>query len=194
MTLPSNFSNPLGGPASTADPKQLHDHWKGVVAFGLVSAVLGLVALALTVSATLASVLMIGVFMIVAGLAELALGFRMRSWRRFLVWEVAGVVYLCAGAFAMLQPEVATVVITLLLGAGLVATGLLRVIFGLQLGASPNRSLLLLSGTVTGLLGLVIVLGWPANSALVLGTLLGIDLLFNGIAWTMFGLRARHPV
>ena len=194
MTFPSNLSDPLGGRAPIgADPKQLHDHWKGLVTFGVVSALLGLVALGLTVSATLASVLMIGVFMIVAGVVELAIGFRMRSWRRFLVWEVAGIVYVLAGGFAVLQPEVASVVITLLLGAGLVATGLLRIVFGFQVGASPSRSMLFLSGTVTALLGLVIVLGWPANSAFILGTLLGIDLLFNGVAWTMFGLRARHP-
>lgn len=194
MTFPSNPSDPLGGPRLTADPKRLHDHWKGLVAFGVVSALLGLMALVLTVTATLASVLMIGVFMIVAGITELMVGFRMRSWRRFIVWELAGVLYIVAGGFAVLAPEVASVVITLMLGAGLVATGILRIVFGFQVGSSPSRSMLLLSGAVTGLLGLVIVLGWPANSAFILGTLLGIDLLFNGIAWATFGFRARHPV
>lgn len=194
MRFSSNLSGPLGGPGPATDPKRLHDHWKGVVAFGVVTALFGVLALGLTVSATIASVLMIGVLMIVAGVAELALGFRMRSWRRFLVWELAGVVYVVAGLFAVLQPEVASVVITLMLGAGLIATGLLRVALGFQVGPSPSRSMLFLSGAATALLGLAIVLGWPANSALVLGTLLGLDLLFNGLAWTVFGWRARHPV
>lgn len=194
MSFSPNLSDPLGGRHVPTDPKRLHDHWKGVVAFGVATALLGVVALGLTASATLASVLMIGILMIVAGIAELALGFRMRSWRRFLVWELAGALYVVAGLFAVLQPEIASVVITLMLGAGLVATGLLRIAFGFQVGPSPSRSMLFLSGAVTALLGLVIVLGWPHNSALVLGTLLGIDLLFNGIAWTVFGLRARNPV
>ncbi len=193
MTEPTIFPDPLGGPGITADAKRLHDHWKGLVAFGVLSAVLGVLALILTVSATLASVLFIGFFMILAGVTELALGFHMRSWRRILVWEAAGVLYVVAGFFAVLEPEIASVVITLMLGAGLVATGLLRIVFGMQLGLPENRSTLLLSGAVTCLLGLVIVLGWPANSALVLGTLLGIDLLFNGMAWIVFGLRARDP-
>ena len=194
MSFSTKLPDPLTGPGLASDPKRLHDHWKGVVAFGIVTTLLGVVALGLTVSATIASVLMIGILMIVAGIAELALGFRMRSWQRFLVWELAGMLYVVAGIFAVLQPEVASVIITLMLGAGLVATGLLRIVFGFQVGPSPSRSVLFLSGAVTALLGLVIVLGWPANSALVLGTLLGIDLLFNGIAWTVFGLRARHPV
>jgi uncharacterized membrane protein HdeD (DUF308 family) len=183
--------DPLGRLGATPDPRRLHEHWRGLVGFGIVSALLGMLALVLTVSATIASVLIIGVFMVMAGAAEVTVGFRMRTWRRFIAWEVAGLLYLVAGAFAILVPEVASVVITLMLGAGLVATGVLRIVFGLQVGPSPNRPLLFLSGAVTALLGLVIVLGWPGNSALVLGTLLGIDLLLNGIAWTFFGLRAR---
>jgi uncharacterized membrane protein HdeD (DUF308 family) len=44
------------------------------------------------------------------------------------------------------------------------------------------------------LLGLIIVIHWPADSIWVLGTLLGVDLLFNGAGWVRFGLglRARH--
>ena len=193
MSLPPTFPDQFNGAVSLVDRKRLHDHWKGFVVLGAIAAALGVLALALTVSATIASVLLIGVFMIGAGVVEIAIGFRMRSWRRFVVWELAGLLYLVAGGFAVLVPEVASVVITLLLGAGLVATGLLRIVFGIQLGSSPSRTMLFVSGVVTMLLGLVIVLGWPANSALILGTLLGIDLVFNGISWIFFGLRSRAP-
>ncbi|MCW6510161.1 HdeD family acid-resistance protein [Lichenifustis flavocetrariae] len=193
MSFPPMFPDEINGSGPVLDRKRLHDHWKGFVVLGALATALGLLALALTESATITSVLVIGVFMIVAGAAEITIGFRMRSWRRFVVWEIAGVLYLVAGGFAVLVPEVASVVITLLLGAGLVATGLLRIVFGIQLGSSPSRTMLFVSGVVTMLLGLVIVLGWPANSALILGTLLGIDLVFNGISWIFFGLRARTP-
>jgi len=47
---------------------------------------------------------------------------------------------------------------------------------------------------VTGLLGLVIIVYWPGSSLYVLGTLLGIDLIFHGVGWIQFGLalRSRH--
>ena len=183
---------PSGGPAPL-DRRSLHDHWRALTVFGAVSTVLGILALALTVSATIASVLMIGVLMIVAGATEIAIGVRVRSWQRFIAWEVAGLLYMVAGLFAVLAPEVATVVLTLLLGAGLIATGALRLIFGLQVGSTTKRGSVLLSGAVTVLLGLFIVLGWPGNSPFILGTLLGIDLVFNGIAWMAFGWQARHP-
>ena len=38
------------------------------------------------------------------------------------------------------------------------------------------------------LLGLVIVSHWPMDSVTVLGTLLGVDLLFHGAGWVSFGM------
>jgi uncharacterized membrane protein HdeD (DUF308 family) len=48
-----------------------------------------------------------------------------------------------------------------------------------------------LASAVTILLGLIIVIHWPADSVWVLGTLLGVDLLFNGSGWLSFGLGLR---
>ena len=50
-----------------------------------------------------------------------------------------------------------------------------------------------LAAAVTILLGLIIVTHWPADSVWVLGTLLGVDLLFNGAGWVSFGLGLRAP-
>jgi uncharacterized membrane protein HdeD (DUF308 family) len=38
---------------------------------------------------------------------------------------------------------------------------------------------------------LIIIGHWPADSVLVLGTLLGVDLLFHGAGWVSFGLGLR---
>ena len=38
------------------------------------------------------------------------------------------------------------------------------------------------------LLGLIIVSHWPLDSVYVLGTLLGVDLLFHGVGWVSFGM------
>ena len=48
---------------------------------------------------------------------------------------------------------------------------------------------------MTILLGLIIVIHWPLDSVYVLGTLLGVDLLFHGVGWVSFGmgLHAREP-
>ena len=84
----------------------------------------------------------------------------------------------------------ASVVLTLLLGAGLLATGIVRAVAGFR-HHDKMRGPLILSGVVTGLLGLFIVSGWPANGLFVIGLLLGIELVFTGINWIFFALRLR---
>ncbi|WP_245572742.1 HdeD family acid-resistance protein [Lichenihabitans psoromatis] len=181
------------GPHSLgAAAERIRHRWGWIVAFGAFSAILGVVALVLTETATIASVLLIGIFMVMAGFAEVAIGMRTRTWGRMFLWEAAGIIYILAGIVAILLPEVAAGVITLLLGAGLFATGLLRIYLGFKMTGSASRGAVILAGTVTLLLGVLILAGWPNNSVLVLGTFLGIDLLFYGLTWMIFGYRIGH--
>ena len=78
--------------------------------------------------------------------------------------------------------SLASAILTLLLGAGLIAAGVVRAYLGFQLPADHPRAHGLLAAAVTILLGLIIVIHWPLDSVYVLGTLLGVDLLFHGAA------------
>lgn len=173
--------------------EQLRPRWGWVVAFGVLAAALGFAALILVVSATIASVYTIAVFMVISGGAEIAMGASAKTWSRFFLWIIAGALYLVAAAFAFAQPLLAAAIFTLVLGAGLIATGVMRIFFATQI-ETPVRNSLLAAGVLTALVGFLIVIGWPANSFFVLGILLGLDLLFWGIGWIVFGLRLRnHP-
>jgi uncharacterized membrane protein HdeD (DUF308 family) len=174
--------------------ERLRHNWGWMVALGAVLDIAGIVALGSIAFATIATVLIVGVMMLFAGVAELAMGFRARDWTHFFLWVLGGILYIVAGAFAILNPALASVVLTLLLGAGLVAAGLVRLYLAFQLPSGRPRSLVFLTAIVTGLLGLVIVSGWPLNSIFVLGVLLAIDLIFHGIGWMIFGfwLRGVH--
>ena len=191
----SDFSpNPLSpktGAELEAVVVQLKLRWGWVFGLGVVSLGLGLLALALVTSATLASVMANGVFMAVVGLVEITVGFRAKSLTRFLTWVLAGVLYLVAGVLTILNPVMASAAFTLMLGAGLVATGFVRMFVGYGLPSKHSRWLVMFSGVLTSLLGLLIVLGWPANSIYVLGLLLGLDLVFYGFSWIVLGLRLK---
>jgi uncharacterized membrane protein HdeD (DUF308 family) len=178
-------------PAEQAVLDRLAPRWKTLVALGVLMLILSLVALAMLATATLASVLIIGTFMALTGIVEIGIAFQTRSWSRFFVWMIAGFFYLAAGFIAIAQPIFAASAFTLILGAGLAATGFLRIVLGISLSGNRPRGLVLLTGAITLLLGLVIVLGWPGNSAIVLGALLSADLLFYGLGWIAFGLALR---
>jgi uncharacterized membrane protein HdeD (DUF308 family) len=188
------MSDPLrAGQASNLERAldRLHDKWGAIVAFGILLIVLGLAAMIFALAATVATVLVNGVVFLIAGIAEIGIGLHSQGWSRFLFWVVGGVLYLLVGLICIFNPILASSVLTLMLGAGLIAAGVVRLALGLQLPADHLRAMVLLAGSVTVLLGLIVVGHWPADSVIVLGTLLGVDLLFHGAGWVSFGLGLR---
>ncbi len=173
---------------------RLRAKWGALLAFGVLLMLLGAVSLVFAFFSTLAMVTLNGVLLLVAGAAEVGVGMHARSWARFFFWVIGGVLYIAAGVFCILNPLAASAILTLLIGAGLIAAAVVRAYLAFQLPASPQRSLVWLGAAVTFVLGLAIVTHWPASSLYVLGTFLGIDLLFHGAGWASFalGLRAHR--
>ena len=155
---------------------------------------LGVASLVFVLFSTLAMVTLNGVFFIVAGAAEIGVGMHARSWGRFFLWVIGGVIYIAAGIFCILNPLAASAILTLFIGAGLIAAGVVRAYLAFQLPASPRRTMVWLGCAVTFLLGLTIVMTGRCRALYVLGTLLGVDLLFHGAGWVSFalGLRAHR--
>ena len=171
--------------------EKLKHRWGWFVALGALAIVLGAVALVLDVHATITTVYIIAVFMIIAGGSEIMVGIGSQTWGRFFLWIVAGLFYIVGGAFALAQPIHAAIVLTLMLGAALLTAGVVRIYIGTHMH-SHAKTLVIVGGVVTALVGLVVILGWPGNSYVILGTLLGIDLLFTGVMWVGFGLRLKN--
>ena len=170
--------------------ERLRHRWGWFVALGVLAMGLGFVALAMDIHATITTVYIIAVFMIIAGGAEIMVGLNSKTWGRFFLYILAGLFYIVAGAFALAQPLHAAVVITLMLGAAMLAAGIIRISIGLHMH-SHAKTMVIVGGAFTALVGLLIVLGWPTNSIVILGVLLGVDLLFTGTMWVGFGLRLR---
>jgi uncharacterized membrane protein HdeD (DUF308 family) len=170
--------------------ERLRHRWAWFIVAGVLAVLLGVLALGMVVHATITTVYIIAIFMIVAGGSEVVLGVNSRNWTRFFLWILAGLFYIAAGSFALAQPYHAAVVLTLLLGAAMLTAGVIRISIGAHMH-SHARTAVIAGGVVTSLVGLLIILGWPTNSIVVLGALLGVDLLFTGIVWIGFGLRLR---
>jgi len=168
--------------------ERLRGKWASITAFGVLLVILGFAALFFSLIATIATVTLNGVLFLIAGAAEIGIGMHSRGWGQFFLWVIGGSLYLAAGMLCIVNPLLASVVLTLLLGAGLVAAGIVRVYLATQLPAGQPRTLVFLAAVVTILLGLIIVSHWPLDSVYVLGTLLGVDLLFHGVGWVSFGM------
>src|SRR5271168_742668 len=104
--------------------ERLRRKWAAITAFGVLLVILGVAALFFSLIATVATVTLNGVLFLIAGAAEIGIGMHSRTWGRFFLWVIGGLLYLSAGVLCIVNPLLASVVLTLILGAGLIAAGL----------------------------------------------------------------------
>ena len=163
--------------------------WWVCALLGIVLMVAGIVVLGDVLAATIISAIFIGATAIVAGLFEIGHAFWTKGWGGF-VWNILlGILYVAFGFVMVTQPISGALVLTYVFGLLLVVSGIFRlfIAFGRASGADW---LMLLSGVLGILAGAVILTGWPWTGLWVLGYVLGVDLIFHGIAWLAY---AWHP-
>jgi uncharacterized membrane protein HdeD (DUF308 family) len=130
--------------------------------------------------------------MIVAGIAEIINAFQLKGWGKFLLWALLGVLYIVAGFVTFENPLLAAALLTLVLGAALIASGIMRIFLAFSMKSESPWVWVLLSSLVTLLLGLLILAHWPVSSVYVLGIFLGVDLVMAGTAWIALGFALRR--
>ena len=192
MTMTSGSLNTL---SASSDVQPLRAKWGWIVALGVVYLIAGFVTLGSVLSATVVSVFLVGIMMIIAGVAEVINAFEVRGWGKFVLWLLLGALYIIAGLVTFRNPLLAAAVLTLILGVALVASGIMRIILAFSVQREAPWIWVLLSGAITLLLGALILARWPISSLYILGLFLGIDLIFAGIGWLGLGLglRQRSP-
>jgi aquaporin Z len=188
----SGFTSPDISQLRESEAAPLREKWGWMVAFGAFLSLAGFVALGSVVGSTIATVLVVGVAMIVSGLVEIVYAFSVRSWKKFFLFVLIGLLYVVGGFAVVENPLLAASFLTLLLGAGLVASGLVRTFLAFQLPKTTPWVFVALSGVVTLLLGGIILAHWPVSSLWVLGVLLGVDLVFAGASWIGFGISLKR--
>ena len=188
----TNASQTIGDPRAGPDTAPLRAKWGWIVALGVVYSIAGFIALGSVAMATVVSVFVVGVMMIVAGVAEVISAFQIKSWGKFLLWVLLGLLYVVAGFVTFQNPLLAAVLLTLILGASLVASGIMRIILAFSMKRETPWIWVALSGAITLLLGLLILARWPVSSLYILGLFLGIDLIMAGAGWIGIGFGLRR--
>ena len=174
----------IGGSQRALGQYQAPPTWVRL-SLGVVLIVAGLFVIADVVTATLLSAIFIAAMLFVAGLFEIGHAFWTKGWGNF-VWKLLlGVLYVAFGLMLLRQPLAGALIFTWVLGVLFFASGLSRIFMTVRHWRDSGW-LMLLSGIFGVLAGLGIFAGWPASGLVVLGYLLGIDLIFHGCAWLTY--------
>jgi uncharacterized membrane protein HdeD (DUF308 family) len=181
------------GEVSGLEPLRAKSGW--IIALGVIYIIGGIIALGSVVLATVATVFVVGIMMLIAGVAEVINAFQIKTWGKFILWLLLGALYIVAGFLTFENPLLAAAFLTLFLGISLIVSGIMRVVLAFSMQQTMPWIWVLLSGIITILLGLIIVAHWPVSSLYILGLFLGIDLVIAGVGWIGigFGLKRRAP-
>jgi len=107
-------------------------------------------------------------------------------------WKLLlAIAYGFAGIYVLIHPMLGLVSLTLVLAVFLIAEGVIEIVFYFNIRKVENSGWVLVDGIITFILGLLIWANWPSASAWVIGTLVGISLMFSGISRFMLSLAIR---
>ena len=173
----------------------IHEYWGLFLAEGIILVILGLIAIAVPPIATLAFTIIIGWVFLVSGIVGLITTFWARQAPGFWWALVSAIVAIAAGLVLLLWPIRGTFSLTLLLIAFFIVEGIASIMYAIQHGnhLTGRWVWMFVSGIIDLILAGIIFAGLPGTAAWALGLLVGIDMVFGGVALSAMALAARHP-
>lgn len=178
-------SGPAAEPAAgqRADARMVRTWWDVVLGGILVGT--GVVVLGDVVVASVVSVLFLGWTLVIGGAIAIVMSLFLIRRGGFWVGMLGGVLALVAGVVFVRRPGAALLALSLAIGAVMLVSGITRLAAAVQ--HREARLALLLSGILSIVLGLLILIRWPNSALWLVGTLLGIQLIVDGMVLILVG-------
>ncbi|MGA8072239.1 MAG: DUF308 domain-containing protein [Candidatus Acidiferrales bacterium] len=177
------------GATSTATFVKKSVGWS--IALSVLMIVAGILAIASPLAAGVAVNIFVAWLLVFSGAVHLVF-----AWYRpstgGLLWELlVGVLYIFIGGYLLMHPVAGLASLTLALAIYLLVEAFLEFVLGFTLRPLPGSGWLLVDGIITLILAVMIWRTWPSSTGWVIGTLVGISILFSGASRLMLSLAAR---
>jgi uncharacterized membrane protein HdeD (DUF308 family) len=153
--------------------------WGWVLAYGILLLLIALVVIANPLVAGIATGLLIGVVLVIYGVAAIAAGWTSLSQRARWVEVLLGLLALVAGIFAILNPVAGALSLVWAIGAWLTVSGGFQIAFALK--ARHDRGWRLFLGVLDVVLGLILLFSNPATGLAFLAVIIMISLVVRGV-------------
>jgi uncharacterized membrane protein HdeD (DUF308 family) len=168
----------------------LRGRWKWFVGVGVLLVIVGLIALANVVDATLITTVIVGIALVFGGTMQIVGAWAADgSTGRRVLMAVLGVLYIIVGINLIADPLAGAVALAVVVALFLIVDGVLR-IFSALVPETENKVLTIAFGIVMIILGGWLWSGLPV-SGVAIGFFVGLQLLIAGVVWILLGLAAR---
>jgi uncharacterized membrane protein HdeD (DUF308 family) len=173
--------------------RHLKSAWWWLLLYGILLTVCGAAAVifpALTVLTTFAAMVVLGVVLMVGGIATIIASLWAGKWSGMLVQLLVGILYVMVGFIITDTPVRSAMAMTLFVAAFFIVVGIFRIVAALAV-RFPYWGWSLLNGVITFLMGVIIYRHFPQSAVWVLGLLVGLEMLFHGWTWIMLSLAIK---
>ncbi len=178
--------------ATTVHEEGLRKSWIWMAIFAVISLVGGVLALLNPFAATLAATLMAGWAFALLGVLQIVQAFQVQGWGGFIWALLFGILTLVVGGSLLFNPLAGMVSLTLLVAVLFLAIGVVKVMYAFSLRPVTGWGWVLLSGIVSVVLGVMILADFPWAVGSILGILLGVELISNGVLFLFVALGLRN--
>jgi uncharacterized membrane protein HdeD (DUF308 family) len=167
-------------------------HWAWHLVQGILLGLAGLLALIFPVASTVTVTLVIGWVLIFSGIFHAISLIRGRESPLFWLPLVSVVLFILVGALILRNPAEGVLTITLLMIIFFMIEGIAKIIFALSMRPLPNWGWVLLSGLLAVGISLYLWATLPGTTLWLIGVLVGIELIAEGIAVSAIAWRMRR--
>ena len=166
--------------------------WKLLLTAGIISAVLGAIAIIIPPLASVTITLLVGIVLLIGAVAYVAEAIS-RGTTSHRIWSfVVAVLYVIAGVWLIVNPVSGTITLTWVLAIFFLVIGIFRILAGIAArGKVPNAGWTIVNGVLAVLIALLVIGNLPSSAAWAIGLLVGIQLLFDGIMMITAGMAAK---
>ena len=171
-------------------PHEIVQYWGWFLTFGIGLVILGIAAVARSITATVVSMMFFGWLLLIACGIEVVQAVMVGHWAGFFHHLLAAILFGVTGLLLVTRPVVSAEVATVFMAMFFLVGGLFQLIdaFAVTL---PGWGWQAFDGAVTFVLGLLVLAQWPVSGLWVIGLFIGIDLIFYGGAWIALALDLR---
>ena len=155
------------------------------VVLGILLLLAGVIVLAHSVIATAVSVLFIGWMLLLSGIVAFVASFFHREGGQFWLIALSGALMFVLGLFMIRNPSVAALSLTLMAGALFLVSGIVRLV--VSASNKEDRVVLIIGGVVSTILGLIVLFNIWAATLTLLGIIVGIQALVEGVTLLIMG-------
>ncbi len=172
----------------------LREHWKVFLIEGIILVILGALAILIPPLATLSVTIFLGWLFLISGVVGLVTTFQARQAPGFWWSLLSAVIGILAGVALIGWPLSGAVSLTLVAIVFFAVEGFATIMYALEhkRELSGRWGWMLVSGIVDLFLAAVIFAGLPGTAAWAIGLLVGINMMFGGVALIMMALHARE--